>query len=312
MKAMSENFPISVIILTYNEVANIIKALDSVVGWAQEVFIVDSYSTDSTVDIVLSRTADGVKVVQHPFENYSKQWNWAIDSLPISTAWTLKLDADERVTPELRFEVERFIREARQDVEGVYFKPLFYFMDKPLRYGGISNNYHLRMWRTGKAAFENRPINEHALVEGKTVKLQSYVAHHDCKSLSDWIEKHNRYSSLEALALINGNVTGDIRPRLWGSPPERRMWLRSLSRYVPFRHLVYFLYRYAFRLGFLDGLPGFRYAFLHSCYRYWIDLKVLQYKRTGKLPTVKWPGRGQPHPLVQNSELQKYVDSLGH
>jgi glycosyltransferase involved in cell wall biosynthesis len=121
---------LSVIILTFNEEANLPAALDSVKDWAAEVFVVDSYSTDRTVDIALERATDGVRVVQHRFENYSDQWNWALSHLPVTSEWTLKLDADERVTPEFKKEVDELLRAAPPDLHGVQFRRRFVFMGK--------------------------------------------------------------------------------------------------------------------------------------------------------------------------------------
>ncbi|HEY1343145.1 MAG TPA: glycosyltransferase family 2 protein [Bryobacteraceae bacterium] len=293
---------IAVIILTFNEEANLPAALDSVKGWAKEVFVVDSYSTDRTVDIALERAADGVSVVQHRFEDYSSQWNWALTQLPITAEWTLKLDADERVTSEFKEEVDAKLPMAPADVDGVLFRRRFFFMGRPLRFGAVRSNYDLRLWRTGKAMFEKRPVNEHALVAGHTILIKSLVEHHDYKSIADWLDKHNRYSSLEAISVLRGNVTGDIKPRFFGSPIERRMWLRSLYFRVPARHLFYFLYRYVLALGFLDGIAGFRYWFLHASYRYWIELKVREYRLTGHLPKVISPAFGEPHPKLTPGE----------
>src|SRR5262249_9800701 len=156
----------------------------------------------------------------------------------------------------------------------------------------VAQNHDLRLWRTGKARFEDRAVNEHALVRGKTVRLRSPVDHWDYKSLTEWISKHNRYASLEARSLIAGNLAGEAKPRLLGRPDERRIWLRRLYYRVPGRALLYFLYRFVFRLGFLDGAAGFRFAFLHATFLYWIDLKRAEYRATGRLPEVVWPARG--------------------
>jgi glycosyltransferase involved in cell wall biosynthesis len=302
-------FPsISVIILTFNEEANLPGAIDSVKGWAKQIFVVDSYSTDKTVDLALS--FEGVQVVQHRFENYSAQWNWALTHLPISGQWTLKLDADERVTPAFKLEIGQLLSKDSSEVSGIYFRRQIVFLGHRLRWGGTLENYDLRCWRTGSATFENRPVNEHAVVDGKTWKIKALVDHHTSKSLSDWLEKHNRYASLEAQCLIQRNVTGDIRPRLAGTPDQRRMWLRKLYYRVPLRHFLYFCYRYFFRMGLLDGNAGFCFAFLHAAFFYWIDLKVAEYHRTGLLPEVLWPGRGKPHPLVVASELQKQMEGM--
>ena len=302
MGAVSE---ITVIILTFNEEANLTAALDSVKGWAKAIFVVDSYSTDKTVDLALASAAQGVCVVQHAFEDYSTQWNWALSHLPIESDWTLKLDADERVTPGFKEEVTRCLRTAPEDLEGIFFRRRMIFMDQCLKWGGSSSTYVLHLWRTGKAVFEDTGVNEHVLLRGRTRKIRSFVDHHDHKSLSDWLAKHNRYSSLEAL---REDLTGGVVPRLWGTPPERRMWLKELHSRLPARNLLYFLYQYVLCLGFLDRRAGFRMAFLRASFLYWIDLKRLEIQERGKIPEVTWPVRGRPHPVVATTELQSYVD----
>lgn len=298
---------VGVIILTFNEEANLGACLDSVVGWAKEIFVVDSYSTDRTVEIALSRAADGVRVVQHSFEDYSRQWNWALRALPISALWTLKLDADERVTPEFKAEVDALLKTAPAELEGVYFRRRFHFMGRKLRWLG-EVGYDLRLWRTGRAVFEDRSVNEHALINGRVGYLKSYVDHYDYKSTTDWIEKHNRYASLEVRNIIEGKILGSVRARFRGTPDERRMWLRLLYRKLPAGPVAYFLYLYFIRLGVLDGRAGLHYCLLRAQYFFWIELKFLEYKITGQLPHVMWPVRGAPHPAVAASDLQCRVD----
>jgi len=299
---------VAVIILTCNEAPNLTRALDSVCGWAEEVHVVDSYSTDSTVDRALERKDDRVHVVQHAFDGYSKQWNWALDHLPIRAEWTLKLDADEEVTHEFKREVTEIIARNDGKLEGISFRRRLVFLESILRWGSVSGNHDLRMWRSGKARFEERSMNEHAIVQGRTVEVRSFIMHHTCTSLSAWIDKHNRYSSLEARNFLEGNVTGEIAPSLLGSAAERRMWLRRLYLRLPARPFMYFLYAFFLRLGFLDGAGGFRFAFLHAAYYYWIDLKIRQYRMTGRLPEVIWPARGVPHPALRDSALPCTVD----
>jgi glycosyltransferase involved in cell wall biosynthesis len=300
---------IAVVILTFNEEANLPAAIDSVCGWASEIFVVDSYSTDRTVEIARQRASDGVTVVQHEFEDFGKQWNWALTNLLIGSAWTLKLDADERATECFKQEVSALIATAPADLEAVYFRRTFHFMGKPLRWGGVSGNYVMHLWRTGKAIFEDRAVNEHALVRGRTKQIRAAIEHHDFKSISHWIDKHNRYSSLEAISSIEGNLTGGISPRFFGSPDERRMWLRRAFWNAPFRHVGYFLYRFVALGGFLDGWPGFRYCFLHAAYRYWTELKILEHRLRGNMPEVIWPQRDATHAAPINSPRQRYVDS---
>lgn len=305
---------VTVIILTFNEEANLPAALDSVCGWASEIYVVDSYSTDRTVDIAIERAGEGVRVVQHEFENYSQQWNWAISHLPIHGEWTLKLDADERCTAEFKSEVDERLRDASANLEGMFFRRRLIFMGTPIHGSGSSDAYVLHLWRTGRATFEDRAVNEHAIVEGEVSYLHGFVEHRNTKSLSDWLDKHNRYTSLEALSLIQGNIVGGVTPRLFGRADERRIWLRSLYYRVPYRlgvALVYFLYRYVWKLGFLDGVAGFHLCFLQVAFRYITDLKVCEYRKTGTLPEVRWPARGEAHPTVAASELQRLVDQRG-
>jgi len=299
---------IAVIILTFNEEQNLSAALESVKGWANTVFVVDSYSTDGTIDIALSRAPDCVSVVQHHFENYSAQWNWAVTHLPIQARWTMKLDADERLSPVFKKEVTACIRNAAQDLEGIYVRYRLTFMGATLHWGAFSSTYLLRLWRTGRAICGDRSVNEHFSVKGRTCMSRAFLDHCNYKSFSDWIDKHNRYSSMEAMSVASGNVSGDISSRFWGNPVERRAWLRRVYSQFPGRAFFYFLYRYVVRLGFLDGRAGFRFAFLHAAFMYWIDLKILEYQMTNKVPDVIWPTRGQPDPLVAGSELQKLVD----
>jgi glycosyltransferase involved in cell wall biosynthesis len=301
--------PLSVIILTFNEEANLAAALDSVKGWAAEVFVVDSYSTDRTVDIALERAADGVHVVQHRFENYSDQWNWALTRLPIRQPWVLKLDADERATEAFRREVDARLFDAEPEEDAFIIHWRLIFMGRWVKWGGLYPNGNIRLWRRGKGRFGRRDVNEHLLVDGKVGVISSPIDHHDYKSLGHWIDRHNRYSAMQARALLAGDVIGQTEPRLFGRPEQRRMWLRKLYRRLPGRPLLYFLYRYFLRLGLLDGSAGFRFIFLHSTYLYWIELKQKEYRISGELPAIIWPPRGGPHPVVAASELQRQVDS---
>lgn len=301
--------PLSVIILTFNEEANLAAAIDSVVDWVGEVFVVDSFSTDRTVDVALSYEDRGVRVVQHAFQNYAAQWNWALTQLPVRQPWILKIDADERANEEFRQEVSKAIGESERDEVAYIVHWRMVFMDRWLRWGGWYPNGNIRLWRTGKGRFGNKDVNEHLLVDGLVGIIRSPIDHFDYKSLGHWLDRHNRYSAMEAKCSISGNVTGDTVPKFFGRPEQRRMWLRKVYSRLPFRSFLYFLYRYILRLGFLDGKAGFRFAFLHASFLYWIDLKIAEFRRTGTLPEVLWPPRGQPHPVVAQSELQRQVDS---
>ncbi len=283
--------PIAVVILTFNESKNIRHAIRSISDWAEQIFVVDSFSTDDTVAIAKSL---GAEVYQNTFIDYSTQWNWALNNLPLTAKWTLKLDADERVTPEFKVEFQQFAADNAADVAGIFFRRSIIFFGKRVRFGGIRDNYDLRLWRTGSVRFENRSCNEHAVADGPTSRFHSYIEHHDYKSLSHWIDKHNRYSSMEVREMVGGNLLGEVSAKFFGTPDERRMWLRRMYFRIPIRPLAYFAYRYFLRLGFLDGRIGFRYAFLHSVFYYWIDLKRSEYQQTGELPDILWPARAKP------------------
>lgn len=302
---------IAVIILTFNEEDHVGPAIESVAGWASEIFVVDSFSTDATIDAALKYTDQGVRVVQHAFENYSSQWNWALNNLPITAAWTLKLDADERVPDDFKVEVLGVLATAAPDLAGFYFQRRMIFMNKALRFGG-NVSYDLRMWKTGSARFDGRQINEHAMVDGKTHNLSCMVDHHDTKSITEWWEKHNRYSSLEALSMIDEAQFDVIKARLLGSPDERKKWLRRMYWGQPLRFLsavILFLYHFVLKLGMLDGSRGFQVAFLRATYFYLTDLKLIEYRRTGKRPTVYWPARGEPHPSLSSPTPEQEQES---
>ena len=301
---------IAVIILTFNEEDHVGPAIESVEGWASEIFVVDSFSTDATVDAALQYVDRGVRVVQHPFENYSSQWNWALTNLPITAGWTLKLDADERVPDDFKAEVLDLLSHADPDLAGLYFRRRMIFMNKALRFGG-NVSYDLRMWKTGSARFDGRQINEHAMVDGTTHNLRCLVEHHDTKSITEWWDKHNRYSSLEALSMIDEAQFDVIKPRFFGSPDERKKWLRRMYWGQPLRFLsavVLFLYHYVLKLGVLDGSRGFEVAFLRATYFYLTDLKLIEYRRTGKRPVVYWPARGEPHPALSQEVVAESED----
>jgi len=299
------DLPLTVVILCFNEELNLAAALDSVVGWAREVFVVDSYSTDRTVDVALARQDDGVRVVQHAFESYSEQWSWAVENLPVRTDWVLKLDADERTTPAFQNEVEARLLAAEVPEVAFVVHWRLVFLGKHLRWGGLYPNGAIRIWRHGQAHFDDRGVNEHVIVDGAVGEIRHPVDHEDRKDLGQWLERHNRYSALETRALEAGNVTGQVTPLFFGSGEERRAWLRRVYYNVPGRALWYFLYRYVVRLGFLDGRAGFRFAFLHASYFYWIDLKRDELRRTGAVPEVIWPARGAPHPGLAGSKPRR-------
>jgi glycosyltransferase involved in cell wall biosynthesis len=270
---------LTVILLTLNEEQNLPHALDSVRGWAQDVFILDSFSTDRTVEIARSF---GCQVFQNRFENYSKQRNYALDALPITTEWVFFLDADERLPMDLKTEItERLSRNPEEN--GFYIKRRFFWMGRWVR-RGYYPVWILRLFRAGKARCEDRPINEHMIVEGKTGRLIHDFCHEDHRDLTHWIEKHNDYATREAVELIRArDGSAPVAISGQGSQASRKRWIRErIWNHLPplLRPFLYFAYRYVIRGGFLDGRAGFTYHFLQGLwFPMLVDIKYLELTR---------------------------------
>jgi len=266
--------PISVIILTYKEEKNIEECLKSVYQWADEIFILDFYSTDKALEIVRKYTD---KIYQHPFETQATQFNWALDNLPITTDWILRLDADERVTPELRDELIRKLPTLSKGITALYVRRRVYFMGRWIKHGGYYPTWLLRLWRKRKARYEERAMDEHVILsEGKTLRLKHDIIDWNHKGLSFWVEKHNQFASREMQAILatyNDQLELNVSylaPSVVGTQEQRKRWLKErvyLRMPLFFRSFLYFLYRYFFRLDFLDGKEGLIFHFL-QCFWY--------------------------------------------
>lgn len=297
---MSSQRPnIAVVILTFNEEKNIDDCLDSIADWADEILVVDSYSTDATIDRLLARNDSRLKVVQHAFTTHSEQWNWALDTLQITADWTLKLDADERLSEALKKEIRSRLATNSSRTDGFYISLDTVFLGKRLsRVGRLAPK--LRLWRTGLCRFDGSSLNEHARLEGRTEVLRSRIDHHDNKDISAWLDKHNRYASLMAKNYSSTEYKGEIRASLLGNAVERTKFLERLHRLMPFRPLIIFLYMYLIKMGFLNGRIGFHYCMLRAIFFYIIDLKMLEARLTGRQPEVIYPRRGEPDLRLMN------------
>lgn len=282
--------PISVVVLTRNEEVNIRACLQSV-AWAAEVFVVDSCSTDRTAEIAARL---GAQVFVHPFEGYAKQRNWALDELPFSNEWVLMLDADEQVPLFLASEIAGALGDQKQSCDGYYLKRRFFFLGRWLRHGGLYPTWILRLFKRHAVRFEDRPLNEHAILTGRAGHLEQPLDHRDRKALSDWIAKHNRYAELEAEEFLQemqaDGYGSSIRARFRGSQAERKRWtkLRVWNRLPLFaRPCLFFVRNYFLKLGFLDGRPGLIYHILWSFWvRFLIDAKIYEQRRrrSGAVP----------------------------
>jgi len=282
---------LSVVILTYNEEGNLPACLASLADLQCTVFVVDSGSTDRTVAIA---QAAGATVVQHPFDNYAAQRNWAQDNLPIHSEWVLHLDADERLTRALVGEINRVVREPPRGIDGFMLRKRTIFMGRWLKHGAMYPAHHLRLFRKARGRCEERLYDQHFLVRGKVRTLQHDYVDVLTSDLDIWMARHTRWAAFEAQEMLGGHgseqrVQADPR----GNPIEQKRWLReSVYAHLPLfgRAFLFWSYRYVLRLGFLDGKEGLIFHFLQGCwYRFLIDVKVdslrQQRARGGRAPT---------------------------
>jgi glycosyltransferase involved in cell wall biosynthesis len=273
---------LAVIILTYNEEANIAQALDSVSGWANEIFVLDSQSTDRTLEIAGKYEC---RIAQNKFENFAMQRNYALDHLSISSEWVFFLDADEWLPADLRQEISDLIAGSPEE-NGFYIKRRLIWMGRWIR-RGYYPSWQLRLFRYGTGRCEDRSVNEHLVVDGRVGHLHNDFSDENRKGVSDWIAKHNGYATREAQELFNDRVAShyrEIDAQLFGTQAQRNRWLRyKIWNNLPplIRPFFYFFYRYILAGGFLDGRVAFMYHFLQALwYPMLIDIKFLEMKMT--------------------------------
>lgn len=279
--------PLTVVVLTQDEEANLPPLLASLGGLDCRVFVVDSGSTDRTVAIA---EAAGCTVVAHPFESYAAQRNWSFDHLPIDSPWVLSMDADERLTSALRDEIARVVAAPVDAVpiDGYMLKKQIWFMGRWLRHGGQYPFWHLRLARTGRVRCEKRLYDQHYLVDGRIGRLE-----HDCidvltDDMSKWIGRLNWWATLEATEVAGGPGEGQVQSRWNGTPIERKRFLRNrIYHAFPLfvRPFLLFFIDYVLRGGFLDGRRGLAY---HVLQRFWfhflVDVKLYEMQRRRSSP----------------------------
>jgi len=270
---------ISIIVLTLNEENNLPHALASVCGWARNVFVFDSLSTDRTVEIAQEF---GCVVVQHPFENYGSQRNAALERLPIDTEWVFFLDADEWMPDAFKREVEEVVSsKPRQD--GFYCKFRMLWMGRWIRHGYYPT-WVLRLFRHQKGRCEERRVNEHLLIQGDVGFLKTDFIHEDRNGIDRWVHKHLRYATQEAAASFARTAeAGGLTRALFGTQAQRKRWVRYnvWERLPPLvRPVLYFGYRYVLRGGFLDGRESLGFHVLQGLwFQTVIDMKYLEMKK---------------------------------
>lgn len=272
------------IILTLNEAKHLPRCLASLQGVADQVLVVDSYSTDDTLSIAESH---GVRVIQHPFITQAAQFNWALSQLDLDADWVLRVDADEYLTQELITEIQGRLPSITSEIDGVYFSRRMIFQGKSIRFGGVFPVQVLRLFRYGRGECENRWMDEHIKVAGSTVNFKGELIDDNLNSLTWWTDKHNHYAGREVVDLLNleyhfmpHDSVASLRS---GSQAGVKRWLKEVVyARLPggFRAFAYFFYRYILRFGFLDGQAGTAFHFLQGFwYRYLVDVKLAEVKR---------------------------------
>jgi len=281
--------PIAVVMITLNEAHNLEAVLDNIQGWAEEVFIVDSYSSDETVDIALRR---GVHAVQRAFQGFGDQWNFALEQLPINSKWTMKLDPDERLSEELKFSITRALE--LEEASAFSVTRRLWFMERPL---SICQDL-IRIWRTGTCKFTDVLVNEHPVVDGKVKSLTGYLEHHDSPDLQHWYDKQNKYTSAEAITSYRGLVLAG-KPKMFGTSIERRMWLKRNFFRMPFRYIALFIYNYLIKGTWRAGRVGYIWSKLRMEVYRARENKLFEMRITGRAPQKLSRGTGVPDLRVE-------------
>lgn len=283
---------VAVVMIALNEGHNMDAVLANLRGWAEQVFLVDSFSCDDTVDIALRH---GVEVVQRRFRNFGDQWNFALTRLPITAPWTMKLDPDERLTDALKVDIERAT--ARDDIAGIGLVLRLWFMGRALPV----TQTRLRVWRTGACTFSPVAVNEHPLVPGKILDVRGELEHRDSPSLEHWLDKQNRYSTAEAALRYQGDALA-LAPRLFGAPLQRRMWLKRHFWRVPGRYLLLFLHHLLILGAWKAGRVGRIWARLRAEVFRMQEYKFVEMTLLGEVPTRQSRRLGDPDPRVRQFE----------
>lgn len=284
--------PVAVIMISLNEGHNMHAVCQNLAGWAQEVFLVDSCSQDDTVDIALRH---GVHVVQRRFKGFGDQWNFALRELPVTAPWTMKLDPDERLSDELKANLLAAMR--RGDCDGLSLVRWLWFMGRALPV----RQTLIRLWRTGRCRFTDIAVNEHPIVEGRIEHVAGEMEHHDSPDLDHWLEKQNRYTTAEAIIAYNQSPLADT-PNLTGTKFQRRMWMKRNFDRLPLRYMLLFVYHWLWQGTWRAGWVGYSWARLRTDVMRLREYKRREIEITGRLPTKRHYGAGQPDARVRQFE----------
>jgi glycosyltransferase involved in cell wall biosynthesis len=309
MAPTQSRVPVSVLIPAKNEEANLPACLESL-NRADEIFVVDSQSSDRSVEIAQNY---GAKVVQFYFNGrWPKKKNWSLENISFQHEWVLIVDCDERITPELWEEIEKAIQ--NPDCDGYYLNRKVFFLGKWIRHGGRYPDWNLRLFKHKKGRYENlkteeirntgdNEVHEHVILDGSVGYLKNDMLHIDFRDIYHWLERHNRYSNWEARVYLNLLQENDdsetIGASILGDSVQRKRFLKKIWVRLPFKPTLRFILFYFIQLGFLDGKAGYIYARLLSQYEYQIGVKLYELQKFGgQLNVPVTPSPESPQSVV--------------
>lgn len=278
--------------ITFNEEHHIGQAIDNIKDFANEIYVLDSLSTDRTVDIALEK---GAVVLQRPFTNFGDQWNFALQHFPIQSTWTIKMDPDERISEELKNNIRAIL--TNTEVNGIAFYRRLWLMGKPLR----SKQKVLRGWRTGACHFAPILVNEYPIVDGEVVLVSGEMQHLDSPTLFDWQAKQNRYSTMEAIELYKHRQP---------SPLHKRSWSKYDVFSIPGCFFLIYCYHLFFKGAILDGTIGWAWAKLRTDVYRMQWYKYLEFVNKGDYTPLPVQKRGEYHSQVLGTALQQKIMAI--
>ena len=274
--------PVSAVVLTFNEEMNIEACLLSIAGWCQEIFVVDSGSTDRTLEICRKYTDN---IYSHPYVDHASQWDWTLKNLAFACEWVLRLDADNVVSEKLKHQIGVVVAKPETGIDGYYAVHRHYFRNKLVR--GLKTYWMSLIRHKNTHVDHSELVDFRFVVQGATRTLSGEIIESNQNELSIdfWIDKHQRFSTrmaAEEVLRVSGDLKWSMRPRLLGNPDERVIWLKNVWYRLPLyvRPFIFFFYRYFLRLGFLDGTTGFVYHFMHAIwFRLMVDIKISELRQ---------------------------------
>ncbi len=276
------NIPsLTAIVLTYNEEIHLDRCLNSLKNVCQQIIVIDSFSTDATKQIAID---NDVQFFENAWINHAEQFNWALDNCKIETNWVLRMDADEYLLPNLETEILTKLDTLDVTINGVEIYLKRFFLNKTMK-RGLGKIKMMRLFRKGKARVENRWMDEHIeLLEGQSIVFNGEFADDNLNTIGWWTTKHNGYSICEAIDLLdvefnllNTAKSSNISEQ---ALKKRKLKLKYIKSPLFLRSFGYFIYRYIFKFGFLDGKEGFLWHFLQGWwYRTLVDVKIYEIKK---------------------------------